>query len=66
LGAMLTKAIPFFLTHLYGDCIEHTLKRLRECVCVCDFCKCSDLGVKISESYKLGLYSAGLVVIKSV
>jgi len=48
------------------EIVEHTPKRLRECVRVCDFCKCSDLGVKISESYKLGLYSAGLVVIKSV
>lgn len=35
-------------------------------VSVCDFCKCSDSGVKISESYKWGLYLAGLGVIKSV
>ncbi len=59
MGATSYKTIQF-LIHLFGE------DTTQKCVSVCDFCKCSDSGVKIRESYKWDLYLAGLGVIKCV
>lgn len=58
MGATSYKTIQF-LIHLFGE-------QTAQGMCKCLRLLCSDPGVKIRESYKWGLYLAGLGVIKSV